>query len=298
MITLRRVLLAVIVLGVLVVALGPVLIAVREPDDGTSLPAGVAGRMVDVGGRRVHVVERGEGSAVLLVHGFGGSTHDWEQSVLEPLARTHHVVAVDLFGHGWSERSAAFDYGWTLWADQLLGVLDALGIARASIAGQSMGGGVATVFAARHADRIDRLILVDAVYPRERREAPFVFRVLQTPVAGELALGLLAAPIPPGFDAESVARARVWYRIHGTRRGLLRFIRENRVAELAAAYPQIAAPTLIVHDTADAFVAYATMERAVPAIRDARIVTIPGGGHFPHRDTPVELVRLIDDFLH
>lgn len=294
----RRFLLAIVVLVVVLVALGPALIALRERDADTGvLPPGIPGRMLDVGGRHVHVVERGEGPAVVLVHGFGGSTHDWEQFVLAPLARERHVIAVDLFGVGWSARRDDAPYDWTLWSDQLLGVLDALGIARASIAGQSMGGAVATVFAARHSDRIDRLILVDALYPRPPEEVPFAFRALQTPVVGELAAGALPALTPPGVDADYTARARRWYRIAGTRRGLLSFVRDpGKLAELTAAYPKIAAPTLVIHDPQDPFVAHAAMERSAPLIRNTRIVSIPGGGHFPQRNTPEALVGLIVDF--
>lgn len=294
----RRIFLAVLALGVVLAALGPALIALRERDADTGvLPPGIPGRMLDVGGRHVHVVERGAGPAILLVHGFGGSTHDWEQFVLAPLARTRHVIAVDLFGVGWSARRDDLPYDWTLWSDQLLGVLDALGITRASVAGQSMGGAVAAVFAARHPDRIDRLILVDALYPRPPEEVPFAFRALQTPLVGELASGALPALTPPGVDADYASRARLWYRIAGTRRGLLRFVRDpGKLAELTAAYPKIAAPTLIVHDREDPFVAYAAMERSAPLIRDKRIVSIPGAGHFPQRGAPDALVRLIEDF--
>jgi pimeloyl-ACP methyl ester carboxylesterase len=295
---LRRLLFVVGVLVVLAIPLGPLLIVLREPDDGVQLPADVAGRLLDVGGRRVHVVERGAGPAVLLVHGFGGSTDDW-QLVLEPLARTHRVIAVDLFGVGWSERRDDFHYGWTLWADQLVGVLDALGIERASVVGHSMGGAVAAVFAARHPDRIDRLVLADALYPPEPGETPITFRALQLPMVGELALGLLAAPIAPGFAPAYQTRARAWFRIRGTRRGMLRYVRDlTKREELAAVYPGIAAPTLIVHGTADGFVAYAAMERTAPRIRGARIVSLAGGGHFPQRDAPEDLVRAVESFMH
>jgi hypothetical protein len=110
-------------------------IASREPDSGGALPPNVPGRLVRVGGHHVHVVERGEGPAILLVHGTGGTTLDWETSVLDDLAKDHRVIALDLFGMGFSDRDDNFAYGFTLWADQLAdqlaGTLDALGVERA-----------------------------------------------------------------------------------------------------------------------------------------------------------------------
>lgn len=296
--TITRTVLVVVSLLALVILLGPVLITLREPDEGKTLPSDVAGQWIDVGGKRVHVVERGAGPALLLVHGFGESTYDFEEFVLAPLSKSHRVIAVDLFGFGWSERSDEFHYGWTLWADELAGVLDSLAIEHASVVGHSMGGAVAAVFAARHPERIERLVLADALYPAEPGETPLVFRILQTPALGELALGLVGDASAPGFSPTHSERARAWYRIRGTRRASLRYVRDrSKRAELAAAYPRIAARTLILHGTADDSVPFASMERAAPAIRNARIVSLSGGGHFPFRDAPEVFVREVETFL-
>ncbi len=281
----------------LVVALAPVVITWREPDDGTRLAAGVPGRLLDVGGTRVHVVERGAGPALVLIHGFGASTHDFEEHVLEPLARAHHVVAVDLYGFGWSERRDDFAYGWSLWSDQVLRTLDALDIPRASLVGHSMGGAVAAVLAARHPDRIDRLILADAFYPPGPGEISLVFRALRTPIIGELALAAVDDVSAPGFSPAHHERARLWARIRGTRRAMLRYVRDPaKLAELHATYPAITVPTLVLHGTNDQFVRYAAMERAVPAVRGARIVTL-AGDHFPFRDDAERFVREIEAFI-
>jgi len=238
------------------------------------------------------------GPPLVLVHGFGGSTEDFEDFVLEPLSRSHRAIAIDLYGFGWSERSDDFHYGWTLWADQIAGTLDALGIERASLAGHSMGGAVAAVFGARHPDRLDRLILADALYPSEPGEIPLVFKALRTPGVGELLLGLVGEASAPGFSPAYRERARAWYRIRGTRSASLRYLRDPaKRAELAAAYPVIAAPTLVLHGTADSSVPYSAMERSVSAIRDARVVTLPGGGHFLLRDAPEVFVREVEKFL-
>lgn len=283
-------------IGALALA-GPIAIHLREPDVLAALPAGVTGRLVDVGGRRVHVVDAGTGPVVVLLHGFGGSTYDFEEATVAPLAHTHRVIAIDLFGHGWSERGDDIAYGFPLWAEQIVGTLDALGIGRASVVGHSMGGAAAAVFAARHPDRIEKLVLVDAFYPPDPYDVPLPFMLMRTPLVGELALGLVAEASAPGFSAEHHARALPCYRLHGTRAGMLRYVRDPaKIAALEAAYPTIAAPTLVLHGDADTYVRPSAMRRAVPAIRTATVVTHPGG-HFPFRDDPAAFARIVTSFL-
>jgi pimeloyl-ACP methyl ester carboxylesterase len=292
----RAALLVVIVLAGLVLVGGPLAIRWREPDDGAMLPADVPGRLVDVRGRRVHVVERGSGPVLLLVHGFGASTHDFEEHVLDPLAATHRVVALDLFGFGWSERRDDFAYGWPLWSDQIIGTMDALGIAKATVVGHSMGGAVGAVLAARHPERVERLVLVDAFYPPEPKEISLVFRALLTPVVGELALATVDDVSAPGFSAGHHARALAWARIRGTRRAMLQYVRDpTKLPELMAAYADLRVPTLVLHGAKDQFVTYAAMRRAAPTIPGATIVLLEGD-HFPFRDDYERLVREIVAF--
>jgi pimeloyl-ACP methyl ester carboxylesterase len=273
-------------------------VGTRERSAGDTLPPSLPGRQIDVGGHRVYVVERGTGPALLLVHGFGASSADYEEHVLERLAKSHRAIAVDLFGFGWSERRDDFAYDLALWSDQLAGTLDALGFARASVVGHSMGGAVAAYFAAHHPDRIDRLVLGGALYPLDPGEIPVVFRALRTPLVGEVLLGLSADPSAPGFSPAYRERAREWYRIRGTRRAFLRYVRDpDRPAELAASYPRIAARTLVLHGSADASVPYAAMERAAPAIPGARIVRLADGGHFLLRDDADRFLGEVEPFL-
>jgi pimeloyl-ACP methyl ester carboxylesterase len=296
--TVLRILALVTLIFVGMQALGRWLISTQETDVLDGLPAGVPGRMILVDGRRVHVVERGIGPPLLLVHGFGASTFNWEQHVQEPLAETHRTIAVDLWGMGFSERRVDFDPSFSGFAEQLVGVLDALGIERAAVAGHSMGGAAAVLLAAQHPERVEQLVLVGALAPAPPSEVPWIFLVMRTPILGEVGLGLTDNLAPPYAPPDYHARMASVSRIAGTRDALLRYVRRpNKFSELEAAYPALRAPTLLIHGTADASVPYSAMERAARVIPQARIVSAQGRGHWLLWEAPDLVVREMRSFL-
>jgi pimeloyl-ACP methyl ester carboxylesterase len=279
-------------------ALGSYWIARAEPES-VALPQAVPGRLIAVGAHPVHVVERGSGPPLLLVHGFAGSTYDWEEHVLEQLARTHRVIALDLYGMGFSDRDDAMTYGLALWGEQLRATLDALGVERAAVAGHSMGGAVAAAFAAGHPERVDRLVLVAPLVPIEAGEGSLVFRILETPGAGEALLGWLDhLPALPGFSDAYHARARQAFRIRGTRHALLTWVRRGYDREaLASAYRGLRSPALIVAGRADDIVPWAAIERTATTIDGALVLPLDSQGHWLLRDAPARLVDAMRTFL-
>lgn len=278
---------------------GTMLTGRAEVDPGDLLPANVPGRMIEAGGRRVHVVEAGAGEPVVLVHGFAGSTLDWEDAVLPALATSHRVIAVDLLGMGFSARAADLAYGYDLWSRQIVAVLDALGIARASIVGHSLGGAVAALVAGEHPERVQRLVLVAPLVPLESSQRAWFFKLLAIPGVGEAMLGATDhLPSLPGFSDAYHARARLVFRRRGTRDALLTYLRHGRdTPRLTDAYRGIQAPTLVIAGTADDIVPYAAVKRWAPAINDALLFPLGGAGHFLMRDEPARVIAAITDFL-
>jgi len=197
-----------------------------------------------------------------------------------------------------SERNDDLQYGFELWATQLNDALDALEIERATVVGHSLGGAIATLFAAEHPERVDRLVLVAALAPAGIRETPWWAFVLVTPGVGEFFAGQLEYFTPPGFSAAYCERARSIYRLVGTRRAMLRYVRGGAdFPRLLAAYPRIQAPTLILHGTADEEVPYGTIARVKPLLQKVQMVTDEGGGHWLYRDKPEWVVSEIRAFL-
>lgn len=276
-------------------ATGRLLVARAETEPLVGLPEGVPGRQLTIDGRPVHLVDRGAGPPLLLVHGFAGSTFDWEEHALEPLAADHRVLALDLFGMGFSARDDTLPYGFDLWAEQLRQTLDALGVERATVAGHSLGGAVATLFAARHPERVGRLVLVAPLVPYRTETTFDFFTLLQTPGAGELTLGLLDhLPALEGFSPAYHARAAAAFRLRGTRDALLRYVRHGAdVRALDAALHALATPTLFVLGTEDEHVPYVAQRHAAAAVDGALVRPLEGAGHWLLRDRPGDVVDAI-----
>lgn len=117
--------------------------------------------MVDVAGTRLDVRDSGpkDAPAVLLLHGFGASLYTWEDWA-GPLSVDHRVIRLDLPGCGLSPPDPTGDYTGARSIAVLIALLDPLGVAKASVVGNSMGGRIAWTFAAEHPERVDRLVLI------------------------------------------------------------------------------------------------------------------------------------------
>lgn len=117
-------------------------------------------RFVETAYGRIHYVDAGSGEVILLTHSGGASLHEFDENI-ERLARRARVIAWDVPGHG---DSAPFAGHLTFhdYAKAAVGLLDALGIARAHVAGCSLGGILSVMMAAHYADRVGKAVIIDA----------------------------------------------------------------------------------------------------------------------------------------
>ncbi len=103
------------------------------------------GKTIDVGGISTNYHDLGDGDPVLLIHGSGPGVSAWAnwRLIMPQLAENNRVLAPDIVGFGYTQRPADFEYTRANWESHILGFLDALGIEKASILGNSFGGGMA-----------------------------------------------------------------------------------------------------------------------------------------------------------
>ena len=101
-------------------------------------------KFLELDGHPTHYVEEGEGEPVILIHGYAADSYSWSKNI-GALAKHFKVYALDLWGFGYSTRKP-LDYGYFLYAEQLRLFMDALKIEKASLIGQSVGGGICIFF--------------------------------------------------------------------------------------------------------------------------------------------------------
>jgi len=120
------------------------------------------GRSIQAAGLDTNYHDLGEGRPLVLLHGSGVGVTGWEnwRGMMPRLAETYRVVVPDIVGFGFTERPEGTEYSIKLWTRHLLGFLDALGLERPVLVGNSFGGALSLALAMRHRDRISGMVLM------------------------------------------------------------------------------------------------------------------------------------------
>ena len=123
------------------------------------------GQRVVAAGIATNYHDVGQGSTVMLIHGSGPGVSAWAnwRLVIPKLAEQHRVLAPDMVGFGFTDRPANHQYNMDTWVKHAIGFMDAMGIAKTHLVGNSFGGGLALALAIRHPERVERLVLMGSV---------------------------------------------------------------------------------------------------------------------------------------
>jgi len=270
---------------------------------------------ITVHGRLVKYRIGGEGPLVLLIHGMAGSASTWKQ-VMPALSERFTVLAPDLLGHGDSDKSKG-DYSLGAMASTLRDLIVALGYKRATVVGQSYGGGIALQFAYQYPERCERLVLVNA--GGLGSEVNPVLRLLTMP--GSAALLLVATAPPVRRIVEMIGRIalrkkldtatvipELWrsYTSLGNveaRRAFLRTLRAviDGRGQAVSAHDKLhlaaGMPTLIIWGEEDGIIPVEHAHAAHALIRGSWLEIIEGVGHYPHCEAPDRFVTALTEFI-
>lgn len=267
------------------------------------------GLKISAGGIETNYHDMGEdsGTPLLLLHGSGPGVTAWAnwRFNLPVLAETRRVVAPDMVGFGYTERPSGVKYNLETWVRHGIDFLDALGIAKADVVGNSYGGALALAMAIHHPDRVRRLVLMgaagvdfeltpglDAVWGytpsvENMRNLIKTFAFNQDLMSDELAELRYRASVRPGFQ-EAFA-------------SMFPAPRQRWVDALASSEKDIRAmdkETLIVHGRDDVIVPPVTSRKLFEYIENAQLHLFGRCGHWTQIEHADRFNKLVTDFLN
>jgi pimeloyl-ACP methyl ester carboxylesterase len=267
---------------------------------------------VQINGHTIFYTVKGEGKPLLLLHGYGAGVWVWEKQI-EALSQSYRVYALDLIGHGYSDRPK-ISYTPETYIRFLRDFMDGVGIQKATLIGNSMGGGMAWAMAIRHPERVDRLVLINCVPPdvlhQVKNES---FRTLvaikDIPILPYLVIAARSKNsirwilLECVWDIKLITpevlnRQYQISKIKGTTRVLYStFKHAEEGLELKDQLTLIHQPTLFIWGERDFIFPPQVGETLHQAIAGSKFLRIEKSGHIPMWETPDEVNRAILDFL-
>ena len=293
------------ILIALLVVLAAVFVIFRvpdtDPDEMRAKYAAAPSQFIDIGdGRAVHVRDEGPRDApvIVLLHGSNADLHTW-QPWTESLREDYRIVRYDQRGHGLTGPAPDEDYSAAAFGRDIDAVTEALGIETFTLAGNSMGGGIALAYALEKPWRVDALVLVDASgAPIERKgSGNLAFRLAAMPGVGTL----LAQFLPRELIARSLSQSvsnqdvvtdeaidRYWElaRYPGNRAATQQRFATPRTPFDADDLKQLQVPTLVMWGKEDALIPYEAAEWFDTHLPRSTLVAYEGIGHIPMEEAP------------
>ncbi len=256
--------------------------------------------MLPFGGGALRYAAQGEGPPLLLLPKLGGWVADWRH-VAPLLAGRHRVIAIDPPGHGGSTMAAAAPYLHTVpeSAAAIMAAMDALGVDRFSLVGNSLGGCIGIAIAAMWPAMLDRLVLVSVSLAPRMSMAALAASDAAQPEGTYTTAGHPAprsgadlrrfGPISEEVVAEqNLSRAASGLWLRPSERGVGRMGIEDYL-------PRVVAPVLVMNGAAGHYLKYIPVaERLIPSVRT---VQLPLGGPFLHQEHPQPVAACINEFL-
>ncbi len=266
----------------------------------------------EVDGLRVHYQEFGEENkpVLLLIHGYSASTFTWKTAAPMLAEEGFRVIAVDMIGFGFSSKPGWFDYAISSQARIIERFMDRLGIGSALVVGSSYGGAVAAMLTLDYPERVEKLVLVDAVSNDEAMNHPLI-HLVKTPIVGELLGAFLV-------DSKAFVRHRMKTslaaanyhlvtneRVNSIHRPLhaadghnsmLSSVRNWQAQRIENDAHLISAPVLLIWGEHDVVIPPRngrTLHRLIP---QSRLVMFKNCGHVPQEECPADFVKVVSEF--
>jgi pimeloyl-ACP methyl ester carboxylesterase len=254
---------------------------------------------------RVRITGPHDASTVLLLHGFGSSLETWE-SWAERLSDAYQVVRFDLPGCGLSEADRTGSYSDTRSLQLVKALMDGLGIEKAVLVGNSMGGRIAWRFAAAFPERTSKLVLISPDgfaspgFPYgEAPHVPAVLKLMKYFLPRTLLRTNLAAAYgdPSRLSDAVVNRYYEMLLAPGNRAAMIKRMQQSMLQDPIPILGQITAPTLLLWGKKDRLIPFSNSADYLGALKNSRLVSFVALGHVPHEEAPAESLAAVAQFL-
>jgi pimeloyl-ACP methyl ester carboxylesterase len=270
-------------------------------------------KYVTIDGMKIRYTVKGVGSPLLLLHGFGEFLETWDLN-LRPLSEHYQVYAVDLPGHGLSDKPEV-TYNIFFFTKFVTDFMQALGIEHASLIGHSMGGQISLNVAINFPEKVDKLVLETSV--GLANDVSLVRRLCSVPVlssADAKESGVKAALeqrmkrefYNPDFVAKEIVDLshRFLEQMPETKRVLLSILHHSVTADglrpevvMVDRLHLVKSPALLIHGAQDAIHPLEMSQNACRLIPNARLKVIDQCGHCPHIEKAAEFNEAVISFL-
>ena len=271
-------------------------------------------------GSRIHYRDEGDlyKPAIILLHGFNGSLFNFERMV-PLLSKEFRLISIDLPGFGLTGAIPSMDYSTQNSILVINELTSYLGMEKFSIAGNSMGGGIAWRYALENPEKTQSLVLLasSGIYSSEERlqieeserESPLVWKLMRSNfVSYFLSLytpkffatqGLKTSVYDPNLATDEIANQfHELTLMQGSREAILsRFSKQNYNDEKPDILKKIQAPTLIIHGREDNIISFKSSINLDQYIQNSQLVIYPKIGHLPMYETPARVADDIKKFF-
>jgi esterase len=251
---------------------------------------------------RLHYQVQGQGSPLVILHGFLGSLDNWH-TASKRLSESFKVYSLDLRNHGQSLHNELMSY--PIMAEDLLEFLDEENLAEANLLGHSMGGKVVMQLATEHAERVSKLVVVDIApkaYPPSQR--PLLEALRKIDLKKFKSFGEIDAVLTPAVHDDTTRRFLIKNLAREPTTGFrwkidLDAIINNydELTRSISAKNKLNKPTCFIRAGRSKYIQGEDIGEIVEIFPQAQIVTIPEAGHWVHVDAAEKFLRIVTDFL-
>jgi pimeloyl-ACP methyl ester carboxylesterase len=251
---------------------------------------------IQANGRTLAYLKQGCGPAVVIIHGIGGHKEDW-QATMAALAGSRTVYAIDMMGFGGSDKTSQ-DITIRTQVEAVRALLDAEGLAKASLIGNSVGGWVAATFASVYPTRTDKLVLANSAGFKAMFEGPSPVNFYPDSVADMRKLLSYVLVTPSTQTPEFAERTLAALNASGDKRAAEAVFKGLFASpRLEEVMPNIRAETLVVWGAQDKLFPPALLYMVSGSIQGSKKQLINNAGHFPQLDNPSSFNATVTEFL-